>query len=51
MLLGAACQSALAHGRRYISAFFDGRDDGMFNQILECLIIRLNQEGLIDLNI
>jgi transposase len=29
--------------------FCDWRDDGTFDQILECLHIRLNQEGLIDL--
>lgn len=30
--------------------FRDWRDDGPFDHILECLHIRLNQEGLIDLN-
>lgn len=49
-LLGVTCRNALGLAQRCISVFRDWRDDGTFSQMLDRLHIRLNQEGLIDLD-
>lgn len=47
---GAICLNALAQGRQLISAFVFGATAEQFDQMLKRLHIKLNEQGLIDLD-